>query len=217
VTFHVTRVAVTTVTLGDEATAQFDERPMLAAGALLAEAGLDALTWGGTSGSWLGVSDDRRLAAALTEHTGVPSTTSTLALLDACRSRGLSRVALVTPYLGTVVDRIVANYGAEGIEVVAEAHLGISDNHAFGLVTPGEIWDMALDCAAAGVDALMVVCTNLRATGLVADLEQHLGIPVLDSIAVTLRQVQHMAGVGRPARDNCTEPGEHGILVHGRG
>ena len=217
VTFHLTRVAVTTVTLDHAATAQFDHAPMLTAGSLLAAAGLDALTWAGTSGSWLGVNGDRQLARALTASTGVPSTTSTLALLEACRVRGVARVALLTPYIGEVVDRIVANYAGEGIEVVAEAHLGLSDNHAFGLVTPEEIWDMALDCPAAGADALMVVCTNLGATGLIADLEQHLGIPVLDSIAVTLEQVLRMAGVRRPAQDNCTEPGEYGILVHGRG
>jgi maleate isomerase len=214
-TFHITRVAVTTVTLDHEASAQFDEEPMLAAGTLLADAGLDALTWAGTSGSWLGVDGDRRLVGALVAHTGVPCTTSTLALLDACHSLGAVRVALITPYVGTVVDRIVANYAAEGIEVVAEAHLGISDNHAFGRVTPQEIWDLAHDCRAPGADALIVACTNLPATGLVPGLEENLGVPVLDSIAVTLRQVLSMAGVESPGRSSCIDPGGYGIVVHG--
>ena len=43
--------------------------------------------------------------------------------------------ALVTPYLSEVVDRIVATCAGAGVSVVAERHLGLSDNHAFGLVT----------------------------------------------------------------------------------
>jgi maleate isomerase len=44
------------------------------------------------------------------------------------------------------------------------------------------------------VDAVAVVCTNLAAASLVADLEAELGVPVLDSVAVTLWQALRVAG-----------------------
>jgi maleate isomerase len=201
VAFNVTRVGVTTITLDQQASDQFGHQPMLSAATLLADAGLDALIWAGTSGSWLGVDGDRALARSLTERTGVPTTTSTLALLDSCRRLEVTRVALVTPYIGPVVDRMVANYALEGIEVVAERHLGLSDNRAFGAVTPEQIWDLAVGCPLHGAQALMVACTNLDATGLVADLEARLEVPVLDSIEVTVHEVLALAGVmARPDR-----------------
>jgi maleate isomerase len=43
------------------------------------------------------------------------------------------------------------------------------------------------------------VCTNVAATELVRELEQELGIPILDSIAVTLWKCLDLAGsVRRP-------------------
>jgi maleate isomerase len=193
VTFHFSRVGVTTITLERAASSQFDHAEMMAAAMLLADTEPDVLTWAGTSGSWLGVDRDRVLARAMTEQAGIPSTTTTLALLDACRDAGTVRVALVTPYIDSVVRRIIDNFADEGIEVVAERHLGITDNHAFGLVTPEQISRLANDCPLSGVEAMMVICTNLRASGLVSSLRQRLGIPVLDSIDVTLRQALTMA------------------------
>lgn len=199
-TFHMTRVRVTTVSLESRASAQFEPDGMVAAGLLLADAGVGSLMWAGTSGSWLGIDHDRSLAASLTDRTGVPSSTSTLALLDACRMLRVFRVALVTPYVETVVDRITRNYRAEGIEVVGEGHLGITDNHAFGLVPPDRVWDLVVGCDPVGIgaDAVVVACTNLRGTGLVADLEDYLGMPVLDSIAVTVWQALTLAGAANP-------------------
>jgi maleate isomerase len=37
-----------------------------------------------------------------------------------------------------------------------------------------------------GCDVAVVLCTNMRGAGAAARLEQKLGVPVLDSIAVTL-------------------------------
>lgn len=188
VTVHVARVRVTSIRLDGTAAAQFDPEPMVAAAALLADAGLDAIAWAGTAGSWLGAEHDRRLIGALSACTGVPATTSTLALIDACRQLAVSRVSMVTPYRDEVVERIVATYAEEGITVVAERHLGMTHNHDFGLV-PGDVMrQMAADCTVQARDAqaVLVVCTNLRATPLIADLEKSLGVAFLDSIAVTL-------------------------------
>jgi maleate isomerase len=206
VAVHVTRVGVTTISLDSQSSLQFGQAPMVMAGRLLADAGIDALTWAGTSGSWLGVERDRALARALSDATDVPASTSTLALLDACAGLGVTRVALVTPYVDPVVAQMVATYAGEGIEVVGEAHLGITDNHAFGLVTPEQIWDLAVGCPSDGAEAMVVACTNLAATGLVTDLQERLGIPVLDSIEVTVRQALAMAGAGHLAGPSLTEP-----------
>ena len=45
---------------------------------------------------------------------------------------------------------------------------------------------MVRTVAAEGCDAAAIVCTNLSGTAIAPELERELGIPVLDSIAVTL-------------------------------
>ena len=123
----------------------------------------------------------------ITERTGIPATTAVLALNELLALRGITRLALVTPYTADVQQRIVDNYRAIGIEVVAERHLGISVNHDFALVEPD---------AAAGADArggrgrspqaITTFCTNLRAAPLAERVEAELDIPLLDTVSTTV-------------------------------
>ena len=202
VSLHVQRVRITEINLSEEAASRFDPDVMVDTAALLADARPDALAWAGTAGSWLGIDHDRRIVSAVRNATGRPTTTSTLALLAACERRAVDRVGLVTPYVGEVVRRIESVYAGAGVNVVAEEHLDITDNYAFGEVTTDRIAAMIRACAAAGADAVLVVCTNLRATGLAPPLEVELGIPVLDSITVTVEEgVALGRGAGMKAGD----------------
>jgi maleate isomerase len=197
VTVHVSRARVTSISLVQESQGQFSSAPMCAAASLLADARPDLLVWAGTSGLWLGLDQDRCLCEALTEATSVPATTTALALFDACATLGVQRSALVTPYLPEVVDRIIATCARAGVSVVAERHLGLSDNHAFGLITEQEISALALACASSEPDGYLIACTNLRVGDVVA-LEEQLRAPVLDSIAVTLWHALKVAGLAEP-------------------
>lgn len=207
VTVHVSRARVTSISLGSESAGQFGSTPMCAAALLLADARPDLLVWAGTSGLWLGLDHDRALCEALTRATSVPATTTALALFDACAALGVRRCALVTPYLSEVVDRIVATFAGAGVVIVAERHLGLSDNHAFGLVTEQEISALALACASDDLDGCLVACTNLGGAGIVAALEQQLHAPVLDSIAVTVWHALKVAGLAVPGTPQRPGPG----------
>ena len=85
VTAHFARFRVTSIALDDRSLGQFDPAPMLAAASLLADARVRSICWNGTSASWLGLETDRRLCAAITAETGVPATSSVLALVEICR------------------------------------------------------------------------------------------------------------------------------------
>src|SRR4051794_17666327 len=96
VTAHFSRFRV--VDVGLAAVGQFEPEPILAAAQLLADARVDSIVWSGTSGAWQGIDADHRLCAAITDRTGVPASTSTLALIDACERRRIKKLGLVTPY-----------------------------------------------------------------------------------------------------------------------
>ncbi len=198
VSAHFARIPVTHIDLGAAATAQFDRATMAQACALLADARVDVVAWNGTSGSWLGPDRDRELAAALTEIAGVPATTSTLALLSAFRAVGVRRLGLATPYTDPVVGAIAAQYARHGVTVACETHLNITDNEAFARVGPGELDRLIRGAATEQVDAVAVVCTNLHGAPLAAKLEAELGIPVLDSVTVTLWHALMLADADRP-------------------
>ena len=98
VTVHFTRIPVTRIALDNSSDRQFDPAVMREAATLLATADVDVIAWNGTSGSWLGSAHDQDLVQEITEATGVPATTSTLAYLEAFRTFGTERIALFTPY-----------------------------------------------------------------------------------------------------------------------
>lgn len=216
VTVHFARVPVTRISLASADSSQFGIEPMVAAARLLADAGVHVVAWNGTSGSWLGLDEDRALCRALADAAGAPATTSTLALLAALRSFGISRLGLATPYTADVAARIVDRYAGEGFEVTGQAHLGITDNRAFGEVDADTLQDLAVR-ASKGAEAVAIVCTNLRAAPLVPALEAMLGIPVFDSVAVTLWQALQLGGaqIALPSRGQLLARVQAADLAHG--
>jgi maleate isomerase len=183
---HFSRFAVTAIALDKAALGQFDDAPILGAAELLAHAKVDVIAWNGTSASWLGLARDRELVTKIEAATGIKAATCMLGFFDLFRGMGMTRLGLVTPYTRDVQDKIISTYAAEGVDVIAERHLGISDNFTFGTVPETEISRLIREAAAAGPQAIAVVCTNMNGASSAARLEQELGIPVLDSVAVTL-------------------------------
>ncbi len=196
---HFSRFKVTEIALSDASDQQFEEDEILRAAELLAHARVDVIAWNGTSASWLGFERDERLCERITTVTGVAACTSVLAFREIFERTGVSRIGLVTPYGKAVQDRIIANWREAGFSCPAEQHCGLQDNYAFAEVSEHDIAGMVRSVAGEGVDAVAIVCTNMRGAALVERLEAELGVPVYDSIATTLWKSLLLAGVS-PAR-----------------
>ncbi len=194
VTIHFTRIPVTRIALDDSSDQQFDAAVMREAAALLATADVDVIAWNGTSGSWLGLDHDREIAAEITRATGIPATTSTLAYFEAFARFGLTDIGLLTPYTSDVNEQVSTRYAAQGIAVRGHTALGLSDNESFGRVRPDALVEPSIALAEGGPDALVYLCTNLYGAPIVAEVERRTGVPVLDSVAVTLWRCLDLAG-----------------------
>jgi maleate isomerase len=163
----------------------YDTPPFVAAAAMLAEAGVEAICWNATRGAGLGFDPDRRLCDLIQDWTGLPATTTALATRELLESQGLTRIALVSQGDAAEGDRLTQRFARNGIEIVAARHLGITDNRMAAHVTLDTLRQAALGCAReAGPDAVLIWSTNLPGYGLMAELEERMGIPVLDSCAV---------------------------------
>jgi maleate isomerase len=195
VSVHFSRFRVTEIALTDDALAQFDDRPILAAAELLAHAKVDVIAWNGTSSAWLGFGADRQLCQRIEAATGIRATTSVLALNEILSLTGVRRLGLVTPYIDAVQQRIIANYATLGIGCDPERHLDIQDNFAFAEVSEGILTQAIRAVAAGKPDAIAVVCTNLRTASLAETLERETGVPIYDTIATAVWKSLKLAGV----------------------
>jgi maleate isomerase len=195
VSAHFSRFPVLEIALSEQALAQFDDTVILGAAKLLAHAKVDTIAWNGTSAAWLGFASDETLVARIEAATGARAATSVLAFREIFQRTGAVRIALVTPYTDDVQARIAANWGAAGFACVAERHVGLRDNFSFANVPADDIAGMIRAVAAAGPDAIVIVCTNMDGASLAAALERETGVPVYDSIATALWQSLILAGV----------------------
>jgi maleate isomerase len=199
VSAHFSRFKVTEIALSSGALAQFNTVEILRAAELLAHAKVDAIGWNGTSSGWLGFEADIRLCEAITAATGIPATTSMLALNEILETRNVTRLGVVTPYLNEVQARILENYARLGIACQGERHLGLRDNFSFSEVAVETIEAMTREVAQQKSQAIAIICTNLRAAPSVEKLERETGIPVYDTIATVVWKCLVLAGVD-PAR-----------------
>jgi maleate isomerase len=137
----------------------YDIGNMLRAAELLSHARPDVILWNGSKGGVIGLEHDRDLAARITQATGIPATTSGLALEAELAARGPTRLGLVTPYNDAYQARLMAAFAGRGWVVSAEDHLGLSDNLSYA-ATPREVIAAQAARVAPGCDLLLGWCTN---------------------------------------------------------
>ena len=186
VSIHFGRFRVTEISLNEAALGQFEYGPMLEAASLLADAKVQVICWNGTSASWLGLDKDRDLCATITDRTGIPATSSVLALAEIFRLTGVERFGLVTPYLDEIQEKIIPNFRKDGFECVAERHLNDKGNFSFSEASAATLTSMVREVARAKPQAITILCTNLRGGPLVERLEQEIGIPLYDAVATAV-------------------------------
>ncbi|RDW86074.1 maleate cis-trans isomerase family protein [Aspergillus mulundensis] len=186
ITVHFSRFAVTKISLDASGLSQFETEKILAAAQLLADAEVNIIGWSGTSSGWLGFEADEKLCAAITEATGIPATTSVLALNKACQIFGAKEVGFVTPYTDDVQEAIVKTYKGIGFDASKEQHLGMSKNTAFADIGEDTLDEMVSEVMKKRVDAVTTFCTNLRAAQRVAHWEKEYGVPVFDTVSTVI-------------------------------
>ncbi|MFC9928693.1 decarboxylase [Streptomyces sp. NPDC127190] len=139
-----------------------------------------------TSGSFVdGIAGERAMCAAMSRAGALPSVTTSGALLEALAELRIRRLALVTPYTGSVT-RALAEYVAEaGAEVTGCAFMGLT-RHIWK-VPYREVVAIARRAARPGsADALFLSCTNLPTYDVIPQLEAELRMPVISANQVTM-------------------------------
>ncbi|WP_019016111.1 hypothetical protein [Elioraea tepidiphila] len=172
----------------------YDLDGMLTAARLLSHAKPDVILWNGSKGGSIGFGHDADLKRRIEDATGITATTSSLALLEAVARLGTRRIALVTPYAAAYQQRIVARMAEEGITVIAESHLGLTDNLSYASVPAERILAQIETVARAAPDAVLTWCTNYAGALVAAEAERRHGLPVLDATTLPLWHALRLVG-----------------------
>ncbi|KAK1494527.1 hypothetical protein CTAM01_08881 [Colletotrichum tamarilloi] len=169
VTVHFSRFRVLKISLDEDGLDQFQTNNLISAAQLLADAEVDMIGWSGTSSGWLGFEADKKLCADITAATGIPATTSVLALNKALQK-----------------EAIIRNYSRVGVSCQKERHLDLTMNSSFGRVDETTLDGLVSAVAAQRPEAMAIFCTNLRAAQRVAFWEDRHGILILDTVITVI-------------------------------
>lgn len=173
----------------------------------LAERGALAVAYGCTSGSYvLGPDADAAIVADMRTAAGIPATTTSSAAVAALRELGVRRVAVLSPHVDALNERLRAYLEASGFAVVNLA--GLNRRGDIEAIEPEETLDVvSKDVDSPETDAIFISCTGLRTAAVINELEASLGKPVVTANQATLWHVAHLAGV------SATAPGRGRLLA----
>ena len=186
-TVHFSRLGVVEIKLDAESLAQFEMGEQLSAAQKLCDARVDAIVWGGTSASWLGIGHDEEYCRLIEEKISVPTTTCVLEMNRKLVSLGARRIAIITPYTDDIHNQILDNYEKLGFPRPTGQNLGGTLSNDFASISPTTLEDMVRSVAKESPDVIVIMCTNLRGAAVAKNLSKQLGIPIIDSAVTTLQ------------------------------
>ena len=125
-----------------------------------------------------------------TRHVTDPVT----ALIAGCRARGITRLALVSPYVADVSARLREVLDEAGIATPVFGSFEEAVEARVARIDAGSILEAGRALVRRGpVEGLFLSCTNLRTRGVREALEAELGLPVMSSNSVLMEHMLDLA------------------------
>jgi maleate isomerase len=137
------------------------------------------------SGSFVdGQEGQRRLHDSITGAGAPAAVTTSGALIDALELFSARRIAVVTPYVDSVTERLLQYLAEHGVDTVSSVGLGLL-NHIWK-VTYSEVVQAVRDVDHPDAEAVFISCTNVLTYDIIAPLERMLDKPVIAANQVTM-------------------------------
>ena len=159
------------------------------------EAMLDVVGYACTSGATV-IGETAVAAAIHSVRPGVATSDPLTAVKAACRALGVRRLGFVTPYVAEVSAALRRKLEDAGLAIAAFGSFEESEEAVVARITPDSVLDAILAVGAApDCEAVFASCTNLRATGVIAEAEARLGKPVMTSNQALAWHMLRLAGL----------------------
>ncbi len=162
---------------------------------LLPDVAFDVIGFACTSGA-LVIGEDKVAARVREVLPDVQVSDPVTAVRAALGALGVSRIALLTPYLAEINHALRAALVARGLDIPVMGSFNESDDNTVARITPESVERAILDIGAADAcEAVFVSCTNLRLARIVERIEAKLGKPVTSSNHAFAWHMLRLAGV----------------------
>src|SRR5215207_10785176 len=157
---------------------------------------LDSIMWACTSGSfvfgWEGAHEQVR---ELQARTGVPTASTSLAFVEACRALSIGRVSVAASYPQDVAEHFVTLLGRGGIAGTAMGSHGITTAAEVGTLGYEQVEAIATGAELpSGAEAVLIPDTAMHTLQWIDKLEAAVGLPVLTANQVTVWQGLRLLG-----------------------
>jgi maleate isomerase len=198
---HITRLPFESEATRTAISTMSSDANLGAAARLLAAVQPSVTVWADTSGSFLfGPDGDAAQCALLSELTGAPATTTSTALVAACRALGAKSVDIASPYVADLNAALAEHLAAHGVAVARLRSLELDDSYAIASV-PDDAQRALVRGAANSADAVLIPCTDFLTVELIPALEAELGVPIIAANPATMWHAAQLLG-GYPAGFN---------------
>ncbi len=165
----------------------------------LATAEVDAIAYCCTvSGALRGIDEDREFCRDVQRRTGIPTTSTMLACVEALQRFGAERVVLTSPYVDSHNEHEAAYLRAADIDPIVMRGMGLTSGKQYNRVSTDEILRFSVDAWDDSADAMFISCMNYDAIGAAEAIEEAIGKPVVTSHTATLWRALCLAGVPDP-------------------
>ena len=192
VSWHLTRLRLNS-TDPDEIRAMADDA--VPASRMLADAGVGLIAFHCTAATTYSPGTDDTILKRIEDATGLPATATSKAVIAGLEVLGAKRVALLTPYPQHINDREVAFLEDHELTVTLERGKGFTSGAEMFSMTPDDWFEFAVQNRDADTDAYFLSCCAVRATDVIAALEQELGRPVITRNSATVWRTLRLSGI----------------------
>ncbi|ASJ16767.1 maleate cis-trans isomerase [Thermococcus chitonophagus] len=154
---------------------------------LLADAGVELIAFGCTSGSFIGGKDfEKELEIKIEEEVNIETFTTSTAVLEALNTLDVQSLLVITPYIDEINQKEKEFLEANGFEVLDIRGLGIEENLEIGRLEPYTAYRLAKATFTDEADGIFISCTNWRTFEIIEKIETDLRVPVVTSNQATL-------------------------------
>ena len=143
---------------------------------------------------------EQRLTEVVRENGSAARVVSSAgALVRTLETIGLTRVALVAPYVPSLTATVIEYLAGYGVETVDWVTLGVADNGDVGRLDPLSLVEHVRGLDLSAVDGIVLsACVQMPSLPAVAAVEAEFGLPVVTAATATTREVVDALGVGMP-------------------
>ena len=139
---------------------------------------------------------DRKFRDNMESICAVPAVTAASALVEVLQRLEIERFAFTSPYVSTLNDLAIRYIESFGLDCVSrvDAPRPLS-NEDVAAATPDEILQIAISADSDEAEAIVISCTDYRATEAIAEIEAKLGKPVITSNQASLLVALQRLGI----------------------